>query len=392
MFRTISTSLFIILVLSPGPAQAQLDGSGTVLLRPSGITVSPESLDSSRYKVRAPESKLEDDDDLDERERPGPVVPPPVPAPKPVAKKSSSPQSQPQPQPQPPPQPPAPSPATAEDERPTVSSQFRDLILGGRADEIEEVRKSIHPEDPRKNVLSITLAPAYYYNGSESGYSYRRFHSHGPGFGLGMNLWATPFFGIQSRFFSTVTASLRSGGTNMVPTEIQAFEAGIRFRKHFGYSRKAAQLSWGLDYHDSMNKISREATTVVGRKSSGISLAVEGLVPSSPIYAHSFELGIRPRLRHSDLSTGVDVVSGTNNETNAISFSVGGEWTLDRRNQVFWKGQLSVERNLFGGQANTADPSNGQSPNGVSVTNSLTIFLFLACAGDPKDTSYSYIA
>jgi hypothetical protein len=42
----------------------------------------------------------------------------------------------------------------------------------------------------------------------------------------------------------------------------------------------------------------------------------------------------------------VDVKSGGKSETNALSLSVGGDWTLDRRNQIFWKTQYSVERNF----------------------------------------------
>ncbi|NJM10061.1 MAG: hypothetical protein HC883_04010 [Bdellovibrionaceae bacterium] len=234
----------------------------------------------------------------------------------------------------------------------------------------------IHPQDPRSNVLDIQLAPAYYYNGSESTYSYRRYSSHGPGLGLGMNLWFNPFFGVQSRFFTSVSSSVRSGGTNMVPTDIQAFQAGIRFRKHFGYSRKAAHLNWGIDYYDEINKINNEATTIIGRKSSGLGISLEAVSPTSTSYAHTLQVDIRPRMKHSEMSTGVDVRSGNKAETNAIGLAIGGQWMMDRRNQVFWKGQYSVERNLFKGPASQADPNTGQTPDGVSITNSLMMLYF----------------
>ncbi len=394
-----------MMLLASASAYAQLDSSSAVLLRSGSKSSSPskQSLDSSRYKIRAPESR-KDDDDLDER--PGTVIPTPVPS-KSVTVKSSAtattkdsksqttttlqvtneppPAKEAVPAPVPTAEPttvapaPVPTPTTeapAEEKRPPVTEQVRALILGGSQEEIEEARNQIHPQDPRANVVEISFAPAYFYNDSDSGYSFRDYASHGPGLGLGANLWFTPFFGLQSRFFTSASASVRSGGTNMVPMDVQTFEAGFRFRKHFGFSRKAARMEWGIDYHDSVNKINSEATTVIGRKSSGLSLSLGAVVPTSVTYAHTFQVDMRPRLTHSESNTGVDVKSGSNSETNAISLSVGGEWTLDRRNQVFWKTQYSVERNLFKGEASIMDPHNDTTPDGVSVTNSLLLFYF----------------
>ncbi|MBX3020626.1 MAG: hypothetical protein KF799_03025 [Bdellovibrionales bacterium] len=379
-------SPWLLALLVPA-AWAQLDSSSAVLLRPSGKSVAPENLDSSRYKVRAPESKR-DDEDLDEK--PGGFIPSPVPAKasKPKAEKvetalgNSAGKATPVETVTPGTTAATHAAPTASaipnlpENRPPVSAQVRDLFLGGSPEEIEDYHQKIHPQDPRANVLSISFAPAYFYQGSDSAYSYRRYHSSGPGFGAGMNLWLTPFFGVQSKYFSSVGSSVRSGAADQVPAEVNIFQAGIRFRKHFGYSRKAARLSWGVDYHDAKDKLSKDTSDNVGRRSSGLSLALEGEIPSSITYAHTFEVGIQPRLHHSEPATGVEVKSGAKNETNAVSLSLGGEWVLDRRNQIFWKTQYSVERNLFQGAASHIDPHNGQTPNGVSVTDSVVIFHF----------------
>ncbi len=358
-FQVLSLFLFALAAVE---SRAQLDSSSAILLRP-GISSnnSKQNLDSSRYKIRAPESRR---DDEDVEEKPGTLIATPVPAK--VVRKDAPVQ---------PTQPEQPAPAPAPEPTP-VTSQMRELILGGSPEEIEEAKTQLHPQDPRTNVLDIAIAPAYFYNMSNSGYSFRRYHTDGPGVALGANLWLTPFFGLQSRFFSSFSSGIRSGGTNMVPMDVQTFEAGVRFRKHFGYSRKAAQLSWGLDYHDSLNKIASEATTATGRKSAGLSVALSANIPTSVTYAHTMQIDLRPRLQHTELSTDADAKSGSKAETNAVSLTVGGEWTLDRRNQLFWRGQYSVERNLFKGQASRLDPHNNQTPDGVSVTNSLMIFYF----------------
>jgi hypothetical protein len=374
----------LFLTLNEPAAKAQFDSSSTVLLRSGGKAPSQPALDSSRYKVRTPESRKESADDIDEK--PGTYIPSPVPRtregkaapPTPAETPASAPATVVPtltPTPSPTGEAPAAPVSTAAEraEPPPVTVQVRELILGGSED-IEEYKSRVHPQDPRANILSFSFAPAYFYNGSSSNYSYRSFHSDGPGLGLGMNLWLTPFFGVQSKYFSSFSSGVRDAG-GIVPTDTQEFEAGLRFRRHFGYSRKSAQLSWGIDYRDSSNKISRDAVTLVGRKTSGLSLSIEGVLPTSVTYAHTFEVAIRPWQHHSEPGTSIDVHSGAKNQTNGVHLGLGGQWTLDRHNQVFWKGQYSVERNLFDGPASQAD-AHGNTPDGVSVTNSLLIFYF----------------
>lgn len=354
-------------------AHAQMDASSAVLLRPNTAAPALEDLEGSRYRVRAPVSKkpatATPDEELDEK--PGAMIPSPVVKSAPKAKKE-----------EPPPAPapvPAPTPVVAAPNEPPapppVAEQVRELFLGTPED-IDEYRQQLHPQDPRANVLSLTFAPAYFYEASDSAYSFRRYVTSGPGFGASMDLWFTPFFGLQSKYFSSVTAGVRSGPANTVPIDVQVFEVGLRFRKHFGSSRKAASLSWGVDYHDAGDKISRDSETTIGRRSTGLNLALEAEIPLTVGYAHLIEVGLQPRLHSSELSTTSEARSGTKNETNALTLGLGGQWTLDRRNQIFWKGRYSVERSLFQGDASTVDPHNDQTPSGVSVTNSLLMLQF----------------
>lgn len=389
-FNHLSLVLFLGLTAK---AHAQLDS--TILLRSGGKTPSKQSLDSTRYKIRAPESRRDDENE----EKPGSVIPTPVkkpaktqptevtvpaqsepiPTPVPVESKPDD-RSEPQPAvvvPSPAPQtePVVENKPSEPAAPPPVTQQVRDLFLGGQED-IDEMKSKIHAQDPRANVVQISAAPAYYYNTSASGYSYRRYNSNGPAMGLGMNLWLTPFFGVQSRYFTNMSSSIRSGPSNMVPTDIQTLEAGVRFRKHFGTSRKSSYITWGLDYHDARNKIGKEATTAVGSKSYGLGLALEAVVPVTNGYAHTMQVNALPRLRHTESATGVNIRSGNKSETNGIGFGLGGQWTLDRRNQIFWKAQYTIERNLFKGDASDIDPVTGVKPTGVSVTNSTGVIYF----------------
>lgn len=373
MLSAVWALYFSMATASRASAQADMDATSAVLLRSSGKSVAPEELDSSLYKVRVPESRPVDEVGDADEDRPGRMVPAPVPpkAPRSRTKGASM------PAPQAPVLDQAPPPATiVPTPSPPVSAQVTGLLLGGSSDEIDEYRRQVHPDDPRSNFLDITFAPAYFYKDSGSEFSYRRYHAHGPGFGAGMSLWLTPFFGIRSGYFSSVTGGVRGSGINQVPLTVQVFEAGFRFRKHFGFSRRAPFLTWGLDYHDAGDRISRESTVNVGSRSSGLSAALEAQIPSSNGYANTFAISIQPRLHHSEPATGAQVRSGTKNETNAISLSLGGEWVLDRRNQIFWRGQYGVSRSLFQGEASAPDARTGQTPSGVTVTESLVLFYF----------------
>lgn len=403
-------------------AYAQLDSSSAVLLRSGGKGGSQRPLDSGRYKIRAPENR-KDDDDFDER--PGTMIPSPVPSkttrvkvstpkneinatstskpandnageaapvvPAPVTEPASDAQTIATPVETPPAPSSAPeektktevtpvtapvaeTPNTVPETKP-VTEQVKQLFLGSEED-IDEYKKAVHREDPRSNIIDISLAPAYFYNGSKSSYLFHNYNTQGTGFGLGVNFWLTPFFGLHSDFFSSVSASVKNAGSNAVSLDRQDFNGGFRFRKHFGTNRKSPYLSWGLDYHDSSTKISKQATEAVGRRASGLSLTLEGVVPTSVVYAHTFKIDVRPRLHHSETSTGVEVKSGSKNTSNSIGLSLGGQWTLDRKNQVFWHGRYSVEQTLYEGDASQADPRTGVTPNGVSTTDSLLMFYF----------------
>lgn len=382
----LSAHILLLTLIGPAAGHAQLDSSSAVLLRPSGRALAPEDLDSSLYTIRAPESKKEDVTEDREDKPASPVAntkparakneasPKTGPAPSPAPSLAAS--SSPAPAPAPPTAMPAPSTEADRKTQPAVTEQMRELIWGGSREDIDEYRRQIHPEDSRANVLDISFAPAYYYEGSDSPYSFRRYTSNGPGFGLGMHLWFTPFFGLQSNYFSSVTGSVSDGAGASVPLDLQVLEAGVRFRRHFGFSRKAPQLIWGIDYHETSERIGRDSTIHVGHKSSGFSLGVETKLPVSITYAHTFEIKIQPRLHHSERASGVMAKSGENNQANAISLGAGGDWSLDRHNLLYWKAVLRTERAFFQGQASLPDTQTGNVPSSVSVTDNLLIFYF----------------
>lgn len=356
-------------------AWAQLDPSSSILLRNGSREPRPDDLDTQRYKVR--ETRSRDPAPDFEEEKSGTKIPTPV-------SSKTSVTSEPTPKSQEPSEPSKPQEVTSSatpqeaqpsnENRPPLTTQVKELILGGTEEDISEYRKQIHPQDPRANLVELTLAPVYYYNDSSSRYSFHRFNSHGLGFQVGAHFWLTPFFGIVGSSFSSLAGSVPSGAANAVLADYQIVDAGFRFRRHFGWSRKAASLRFGVDYHQSEMKIGQDATDLVGTQTKGASLAIEGNIPSSHVYVHTFALELRPRLRQSELVSGANIRSGTKSQTHGLGASVGGQWLLDRQNQIFWKLHHSVEQSLYDGEASSPDPMTGVTPRGVSITNSFTRF------------------
>lgn len=360
----------VLMLLGAAAAWAQLDPSSALLLRSGTPPTSKENLDSSRYTIR-PESSTKKEqvhiEQVKEEKK---------------AKTTTSPVEQTQlietliPEEKKPASEGVSQIEELDEKARPVGKQVKELFLGGSEEEIESYRRMLHPLDTRNNLIEIILAPAFIYNESKSSYWFRDYVSSSPGLVAGANLWLTPFFGIQSGFQTNLNGEIRGNatGTKNIPIEQEWFDAGLRFRKFFGLSRKSSQLVFGIDYSEYIMRVPSDDTNRIGSKSSGVRLNIEANLPSSA--THSWILGaeIIPRETHDESKTGINVKSGSKNESTLIGFSFGGLYTFDRSNQVFWKISHRYEKNIFDGQANTTDPVTSIKPEGVTVDNSFTVF------------------
>ncbi len=259
-----------------------------------------------------------------------------------------------------------------------VVEKVQYILLGGTQDEVEDYRKILHPLDTRLNLFELSIAPSYIYNESRSNYWFRHYHNDSPGLSVAADLWFTPFFGIHTSYLSSMSTEMRANpeGSKYLHIDHQWFDGGIRFRKFFGISRKASQLSVGFDYSDYRMKVPSDADQRVGIKSTGIKLSIEAVIPSTNTFSWTLGAELVPRLSHKEKQTELNLKSGSSANSNRIGASLGWRYTFDRYNQVFWKLSHTVEKNLFDGTANTADPLSGTKPEGIGVTNSFSMFQF----------------
>jgi hypothetical protein len=359
-FITLTIAL-VALHVRPSLAQGLMDPA-TAALSQGGSSPEPEDLDSSRFNVT-----------------PQPAAPS-KPEPTVIVKKKKKPESSTKIQVEPTPaatlapaSTEAPTPAPAPTPHHSLTEQVKVLVLGNSED-IEDFHKQIHPADRRNNKVVISVAPTYIYDGSSSNYSFRQFTFQSPGLEANAAIWLTPFFGLQANYTTSIDAMVMSPASQqMIAMSYQDIEFGLRFRKHFGLQRKSPSLTWGVDFMQLNQSVPSDTPDRMSTSTSGLSLSMQGDFPHSLGYSTFVGVELQPRLVHSENSD-ANIHSGGRNQTDAVGAWIGGDWIFDGQHQMFWKIQQRIEQNIFDGNASALDPVTGITPNGVSITNSTTLF------------------
>lgn len=257
------------------------------------------------------------------------------------------------------------------------SNQVENSVLGGQADEIQDYKKQIHPDDIRKNILEVDFGLGLLYNDSKSDFSYRRYSSLSQKIELGGKIWLTPFFGLNGSYMTTTGGEVRGRAMDFrVPMIHDWTSFGISFRRFYGLSRRAPALEFGINAIEHRTTVPADSADRTRLKTSGVELSLKTLLPETPRY--SWTLGIRyaPRASHNEGSTALKIDSGSKSETNLLGISVGGETKFTRENQLYWNLDYILEKNQFRGKAKPVDPISGVRPENVSITNSFLMFTF----------------
>ena len=255
-----------------------------------------------------------------------------------------------------------------------LSQSVKNVVLGGSKESISEYKSYLHPQDTHKNILEIEIVPGYFYNDSSSKYWYRNYNTNGMSLLTGVNVWFTPFFGVTTTYETSLEASVRAvpDGSNYIKADHKWFNAGLKFRSFFGLSRKSNSIDFGVGFYEKQFNVPSDSAYRFPTRTSGLKLSLELNIPKSHTYSSLLGIEFDPSLRHEENKSAIDVKSGYNTKSSALGVWYGGKFTFDRKNQFFWKFGHEVERNIFEGQADTADPLTSSQPEGVSVTNGTT--------------------
>lgn len=258
---------------------------------------------------------------------------------------------------------------------PSISEQAQSLFSNKVNNVYDYYREKIHEDDIRNNRMELDVLPVVAYNDSQSDYSYRDYQSYFNALVLKTNVWFTPLIGVSGKVLFSLAADVGAvSDHSRVPAKYEFMDLAVNIRKFFGLAAHDNSLEYSVLYSEYKMATTNDNTSRVRLKSSGLGLGLKGRFPTSTSYAWVLGGTIFPRLQHVESQTGVAVSSGESLESVRIGFDVGGEWKFNRVNQMIWNLNLITERNVFNGAASLPDPSTGQTPVNVSVTNSLLMF------------------
>lgn len=396
--RNLTMMIISMLSLQTLPAFSQLDPSSATLLKSTETETDGESLDESRYNVRANQKSsvrsLEDTVSKDSS-----LIPKSVNLrTKATNEMASPPANQEQIKGQvlqgQTPLPPekldvetlnsnkgeslkaATESASPEQKSSELGDHMRELILGGSQESIQEYKALLHPYDLRQNLVEIGASAGMFYQNSGSNYWYRRYYSFSPVITAETAFWLTPFLGFKGEFSTSLASEINGdpAGTRKIPADHQWWSGGIRFRKSFGLDRRSPHLLIGLDFNESRMTVPANDPDRIRVRTSGLAISAGLQRPSSQTHVWDFGVRLLPRADQQEGKTASAVRSGQKQQTYSVGIWIGSRFLLDRKNQYFWQVSHCLDKSLYDGQANQVDPISGIQPSGVQVTLGTTLF------------------
>lgn len=348
------------LAAATGIANAQIDPSSALLLNSSRSGGSPA--ESSRYTIRPrPETTRKDETRTvrkpREDESPSEPVTVNIPSGQTVEATPNSSQNL--------------QPLIIRCEEPSTCPPV--LVQGGT----HQPSQPLVRENLRKlNLIELSFAPGYLYNNSDSSYSYRSYTSSTPTLTVDANVYLSGTFALHGAYTGTLSGHVSdaNNGSKNVPASQEWFVAGFRWRKFFGVDVASPVLYFSVDYYDYQFRVPSDAVLREKLRSTGVRISLDAEIPANQRRSWTVGASLAPKLRHAELSTGVEFQSGGNVDANAVGLSLGGRVQFERSDAIFWKLSHTVEKDLFSGQASKADPQSGLTPQGVAVINSFTLF------------------
>ena len=352
-----------------GSASAQIDPSSALLLNNDSINTPHNALDTGRYTIR-PKTD-------------------PSPTPRPLAKRQNkaaddtAPVTVAVPAQQPTPQASLPNQShenSLSGEQPVLPA----FVYVPAAQQRSDATNGPKDFGRRFNILEINVAPGYLYNNSDSIYTYRNYSTASPTASIDGTVWFNQNLGFRGSYLTTINDSVSDSlnNTRNEPVTQDWFSMGLRGRKFFGSDGLSSSLSLGIDYVDYNFHVASNAGMREALESSGLQLTLDAEVPVSQAKSWLLGVSFAPILTHSENATGISFQSGASISAAAVGVNVGQRLQLSRIDAIFWKLSYSIEKDLFTGTANLADPLTGTAPSGVSVTNSFGLIQIGYAWGD----------
>ncbi|MEQ1877144.1 MAG: hypothetical protein ABL958_10890 [Bdellovibrionia bacterium] len=274
----------------------------------------------------------------------------------------------------------APDPADSPDkiQNENILVRARDALMGGSPEILDEYRSYLQPDDVRRNIIEIRIAPIFIYNDSQSPSFARSYNGFSPGLFFSNDIWFTMFFGLNTTYRSSIGGVVTNDvqGTSSVAASHEWASIGLRFRRFYGFGKSVPSLEMGLDLREYNFRVPSDDPNRIKLKSTSAFLSLDAKVPANTRYTSVYSLGVAPWTGHTEATSGAAVLSGGTNSTFILNAGLGGEYKLDRTSRIFWKLDYEIQRSLFGGPASGNDPVTGTTLTNVPASNGFLIFHF----------------
>jgi hypothetical protein len=243
-------------------------------------------------------------------------------------------------------------------------------------DSLEKLKEALHPEDPRRNIVNIYVAPSYMYVNSSSDYWYRNYHSSGPSIFAGADIWYTPNAGLILDYTTSLSAELDVSSTSSETSIVdhRYSNLGFQFRKFASLSRRASSVYFNVKYSEYQMIIPKAETERTRLKTNGVSVGVRANLPKTHTMSWFYGADFLPKLKVKEESTALTLKSGTDDVTYGMRLFFGQEFLVDHSHRMYWRLSHRVDKSVYEGAANQNDPITGAAPTGVTVTNGTSLF------------------
>lgn len=271
------------------------------------------------------------------------------------------------------PQPAAPSAQNGGEQ--SFGNRMQDLILGGDPEHIEKYRSFLDVEDIRKNIFEYATGISYFYNASSSPYYSRNYINSSPGAFLGIDIWLTPFLGIDADYRFSILNEIKDSPVNeeFANSSHSWFGLGFKFRRFFGMAQNASSLVIGLKYVEYMLSVQPNTRYRMKQNTRGPELSFKVTAPSTKNFSWSVGIVAQPFLQHEEAVAGADYKAGSTNQTAGFGASLGGEYRFSRQTRAFFNFTTMIYKSQFSGQATGLDPVTGARPTNVPVNNTFLL-------------------
>lgn len=238
--------------------------------------------------------------------------------------------------------------------------------------------------DPRFNVVQVSLTPGYLYLNSDSQSWFRNYYSSSPVVNAKAEFWMNRSISVSAGFMNSLAADMTADPSTSEKIEVdhRSYDLGVYFRKYGAKNRKASSLIAGLNYNEYQLIMDATEATRVRIKTKGVGLYLGARIPISTKKAMVLSTTLRPKLSILEGGTQSSYQSGDLDTASSYSLGIKYEHLLNRKNIFYWELEHQVDKSIYKGSTNIADPITGSTIDGVSVTSGKSLLNFGVTWGD----------